>query len=198
MSRDSRKQKKGTGINWSQFFSARNDTAQETSTESDTPVAAHVFSGNLLIVLGILAFIVLLSWGSIRTFLVQRAEMKQVEQNISQLQSKNNDLSQELNLWKDDNYVKQQAKARLFYVTEGETPYMVTGTDYSSSLADDTSAVALTAPQESWTETLWGSFQESAQEGQNPTGTTATPEPTASSDGASSAPATSPAAPANG
>lgn len=153
-------------MSWSRFFSARNDKQTEGSDAAAVPVAAHVFSGSLLIVLAILAFIVLLAWGSIRTFLVQQAEINQVQENISSLQVQNDRLNAELELWLDDNYVRQQAKGRLFYVSEGETPYMVTGTDYSSSLADDTSAVALTAPQDSWTETLWLSFQESAQEGQ--------------------------------
>lgn len=174
MPRESKNKKKRFDISWSKFFSARNDRQKVKVEDGEPgPVAAHAFSGNLLIVLAILAFVVLLSWGSIHTYFVQRAEIKQVQDNISQLQQQNNDLNSTLELWKDDNYVKQQAKSRLFYVTEGETPYMVTNTDYSSSLADDTSAVALTAPQQSWTETLWGSFQESAQEGQE----TATPTP---------------------
>lgn len=180
------------GVSWAKFFSARNDRV-ESEQPADSPVAAHAFSGNLIVIVLVVAAIVFLSWGSIRTYFVQRAEIKQVEQNIADLQSENGRLTGELNLWQDDNYVKQQAKSRLFFVTEGDTPYLVTGTDYSSSLADDTSAVALTAPQASWTDMLWGSFQEAALEGQ-PTEAPSAPSPavTSPAGGASGAPSAQP------
>ncbi|MEX3611329.1 septum formation initiator family protein [Rothia sp. LK2588] len=133
------------------------------------PVAAHMFSGRFLLVAAVLAFIVIAAYAPLSSLLKQQAEMNQVRDNISRLQGENQQLQTELSWWQDDNYVKQQARDRLHYISEGETPYLVTGTDFTSGLADDTSAAAATAPKQSWTNNLWNSFQESSLDGRQKT-----------------------------
>ena len=59
----------------------------------------------------------------------------------------------------DENYVRQQARSRLFYVNEGDTPYAVTGIDSNNTQVDDTSASAKNAPDDSWTNKMWNSVE---------------------------------------
>lgn len=153
------------------FFGSRHRVPKEgvaqgrrSESSGPTPVAAHAFSGRFLIVVAVLVFIAIAAYAPLSSFFKQQAEINQVREHIAQLEGENQDLKTQLSWWQDDNFVKQQAKSRLYYVTEGETPYLVTGTDFTSGLADDTSAAAQTAPEQSWTNNLWDSFQESSLE----------------------------------
>lgn len=164
----------------SNFFGGSDANASANS--GSTPVAAHVFSGRFLIGLVVLIFIAFAAYAPVSTYFQQQAEINQVNQHIAELKAENSNLQTQLSWWKDDNYVKQQAKSRLYYVSEGETPYLVVGTDFKSQVADDTSAVAQTAPEQSWTNGLWNSFQQSALDGteQSQNQSSATPSATSS------------------
>lgn len=164
--------KKRRGRSLASFFGTGSKPAD---TSGGTPVAAHAFSGRFLIAMVVLFVIILTTYASVSTFFRQQAEINQVKDHISQLQAENSDLKTQLSWWKDDNYVKQQAKSRLYYVSEGETPYLVVGTDFTSSLADGTSAQAQTAPEDSWANGLWNSFQSAALDGEKSKNTTVDP-----------------------
>ena len=60
-------------------------------------------------------------------YIDQDREIKQINTHISQLQQENAQLKAEQTWWNDDNYVRQQARSRLYYVNPGDTPYVVTG-----------------------------------------------------------------------
>lgn len=170
-------EKKRRGRSLASFFG---NGQQPSASAQGTPVAAHVFSGRFIIALIILLFIAFAAYAPVSTFVKQQAEINQVKNHISSLEAENQDLQTQLSWWKDDNFVKQQAKSRLYYVSEGETPYLVVGTDFTSNLADDTSAQAQTAPEDSWTQGLLESFQTAALEEQassqtNPSETPSSP-----------------------
>lgn len=139
---------------------------QPRSTESDileTPVPARTFSWAHIFLLGALIFCVLQVYNPLTTYIRQSNEIASVQQNIADLEAEKTELQAQISWWEDDNYVKQQARSRLFYVQPGETPYLVVGADATSSMADDTSAAAKTAPEDSWTTKLWSSVQLSAE-----------------------------------
>ena len=98
------------------------------------------------------------------SFIRQQNEINDAKASIAALQAEQDSLNAQVSWWQDDNYVKQQARSRLFYVQPGETPYLVVGVDSTSELADDTSAAAKTAPEDSWTTKLWGSLQLAAED----------------------------------
>lgn len=133
-----------------------------SSTESELsnrPVAAHSFSGHFITFALVLGIIALSVYSPLTSFIKQSQEIKAAQDNIAALEAEKQNLQNQVSLWEDDNYVKQQARSRLFYVEPGETPYLVVGLDSTSELADDTSAAAKTAPEDSWTTKLWTSFQ---------------------------------------
>lgn len=123
------------------------------------PVAAHSFSGHFITVALIVAIIAVSIYGPLSSFLKQRDEINDAKETIAALEAEQDALEAQVSWWEDDNYVKQQARSRLFYVEPGQTPYLVVGLDGTSALVDDTSAAAKTAPEDPWTTKLWGSFQ---------------------------------------
>lgn len=144
-----------------------------TEQQSDQPLAAHSFSVHFITFAIVLVIVALTVYTPLTSFIRQHNEIKTTEESIAALQAEQDSLNAQASWWEDDNYVKQQARSRLFYVEPGQTPYLVVGLDGTSALADDTSAAAKTAPEDPWTTKLWGSFQMAS--GQD------APEPDASS-----------------
>lgn len=186
------------------FFGSRRASSPATSHSAPsgpTPVAARSFSGRWLVTLFVLALVAVSVYGTVSRYFNQSAEINQVKANIASLEAENRELSVQQSWWGDENYVKQQAKSRLFYVNPGEVPYLVVGTDYTTELTDETSADALTAPEDSWTTKLWDSFQLSAVNG-DPVGyaqqntKTASETPSPSSNSTDSSASTEPPVPA--
>lgn len=139
-------------------------TAETPSQELGTPVAAHSFSGHFITFAIVLVIIALSVYTPLTSFIRQQNEINDAKASIAALQAEQDSLNAQVSWWQDDNYVKQQARSRLFYVQPGETPYLVVGVDSTSELADDTSAAAKTAPEDSWTTKLWGSLQLAAED----------------------------------
>ncbi|MDY6052211.1 MAG: septum formation initiator family protein [Rothia sp. (in: high G+C Gram-positive bacteria)] len=145
--------------------SLRAKTASTAPSEgAATPVAAHAFSGHFITFAIVLVIIALSVYTPLTSFIRQQNEINDAKANIAALQTEQESLKAQVSWWQDDNYVKQQARSRLFYVEPGETPYLVVGLDSSSDLADDTSAAAKTAPEDSWTTKFWGSLQLAAED----------------------------------
>ena len=86
--------------------------------------------------------------------------MNRVQSHISQLQQENAQLKAEQTWWNDDNYVRQQARSRVYYVNPGDTPYVVSGITADTTKADRTSANAKNAPDDAWTTKIWESLEQ--------------------------------------
>ena len=142
----------------------RAETSETPAQELATPVAAHSFSGHFITFAIVLVIIALSVYTPLTSFIRQQNEINDAKASIAALQAEQDSLNAQVSWWQDDNYVKQQARSRLFYVQPGETPYLVVGVDSTSELADDTSAAAKTAPEDSWTTKLWGSLQLAAED----------------------------------
>lgn len=124
-----------------------------------TPVAAHMFSGRSFLMAVMVGVIALGTTYPVLTYMDQDREMNRIHAHISQLQQENAQLKAEQTWWNDENYVRQQARSRLYYVNPGDTPYVVTGITDDSSKADKTSANAKNAPEDAWTTKVWDSLE---------------------------------------
>lgn len=154
----------------------------------DQPVAAHSFSGHFITFAIVLVIVALTVYTPLTSFIRQHNEIKTTQESIAALQAEQDSLNAQISWWQDDNYVKQQARSRLFYVQPGETPYLVVGLDSASGLADGTSAAAKTAPEDAWTTKLWGSLQLAADDTSTSPAASSDPNP-AASEPAATAPA---------
>lgn len=65
----------------------------------------------------------------LRSYLSQRAQYDEITRDLAQAQATATALEDELAQWQDDDYVRSQARQRLFYVMPGETTYVVVGGD---------------------------------------------------------------------
>ena len=124
-----------------------------------TPIAARGFSGQFLVGAIIVVALLVGTYPTLNNYFTQLREIESTREHISQLQRENAQLKIEKTWWDDENYVRQQARSRLFYVNEGDTPYAVTGIDSNNTQADDTSASAKNAPDDSWTNKMWNSVE---------------------------------------
>jgi cell division protein FtsB len=62
----------------------------------------------------------------LRNYFQQKADLAQVNAKIDDQMQQRQDLSDELNRYRDENYVKEQARVRLGVVEPGETAYRLT------------------------------------------------------------------------
>lgn len=101
-----------------------------------------------------LLFVILLSWiKSITTYFSLQNELHAKEASVAAKQADIASLEDQIQRWKDPNYVKAQARDRLGWVVPGETGYVVLDSSGrpvtgSSTVADTT--VAAPAPLQWW------------------------------------------------
>ncbi len=81
------------------------------------------------------------------------AEVAETERSIAQLQS-------DVDRWRDESYVEDQARTRLSYVYPGETAYIVVDENGSTN-GELPAKSADQAPTGSWYERFWSSVEES-------------------------------------
>ncbi|WP_051687887.1 MULTISPECIES: FtsB family cell division protein [Micrococcales] len=142
------------------------DLGEEDWSEVDEiqePVAARSFSGRTVLLLLVVLALVLPLAPTVHRYFSQQAEISSLQQNIDKLKAEQSDLKKQESRWNDDDYVRQQARERLFYVNPGETPYVVSGKDQSSQQPKDDSAEASSSMPPSWGANLWSSLTEASQ-----------------------------------
>ena len=97
---------------------------------------------------------------SVRVFIEQRSAISKLQAEIAQEQAEQDELKKEIARWDDPEYIKQQARDRIFYVMPGETRYMVTGTE---GLSESKEHASKAAPSDlPWVDALWDSVKRSA------------------------------------
>jgi cell division protein FtsB len=124
------------------------------------PVPAKAFSGRMLALAVVLITITVLLAPSVRVFIEQRSAISRLRAEIEQEQAAQAELKKEIARWDDPEYIKQQARDRIFYVMPGETRYMVTGTE---GLSESKEHASKSAPSDlPWVDALWDSVKRSA------------------------------------
>ena len=80
-----------------------------------------------VLVLGFFLFFLALTIAPpVQHYFAQRAEISAVQSQIKAGNSAVNEARKELELWRDPEYIKSQARARLHFVLPGERQYIVT------------------------------------------------------------------------
>jgi len=64
----------------------------------------------------------------IKNYFTQRAQINSLKSQVATDRTALDAARAELNLWRDPNYIKSQARERLHFVMPGERQYIVTGT----------------------------------------------------------------------
>ncbi|WP_350224857.1 MULTISPECIES: septum formation initiator family protein [unclassified Arthrobacter] len=101
---------------------------------------------------------------TVKIFLEKRAEISDLQAQISSRQAEQADLTKQLSRWQDPNYVKQQARDRINMVMPGETDYWVFGgNDAAGTPGGRTGSGSSANPANlPWVDALWESIRRSA------------------------------------
>ncbi len=91
----------------------------------------------------------------VRVYLAQESQIGKMEAAQAAQREKINGLNQEVAKWQDPEYVRIQARDRLFYVRPGEVPLLVLN-DPAGAARDAGKPLPAAAPDR-WYDTLWGS-----------------------------------------
>lgn len=97
-------------------------TSIQTGDGNSLPVRVLILGAVLLF-----AFFIL--FPTLMAYLSQQAQYDAVRNELAQAQATSTALEEELARWKDDAYVRTQARDRLSYVMPGETTYVVIGAE---------------------------------------------------------------------
>lgn len=148
----------------------RSDKPQRASTRPSkkTPVSAQAlvpertFSGRLIVLTIVTLVVISFLVPTVRTYLQQNAEIDDLSEQIAQEEQRQAELYSQLQRWDDPEFVRQQARERINLVMPGERRYHVIGDLGDADVENVADEVA--AEEDEWTETLWESVVESADE----------------------------------
>lgn len=94
----------------------------------------------------------------------QEQDYRDITARVAAAQARNEDMRQQLELWKDPDYIDSQARARLGYVKPGETQYAVTdpGEDHQAPAV----SAAASGPDRPWVQLFVASLTEADSPGE--------------------------------
>jgi cell division protein FtsB len=115
----------------------------------------RAFTGRATVLIVVLVVLALAYTYPVRVYLAQESQIGRMEAAQAAQQQKINDLNVEVAKWQDDEYVKAQARERLFYVEPGETPFLVLKDP--AGAARDAGKPVTAPPTDKWYDTLWNS-----------------------------------------
>ncbi|HEX7805063.1 MAG TPA: septum formation initiator family protein [Cellulomonas sp.] len=136
-------------------------------TESVQVRIPRLFTVRVMVmgVVTLLAFV--LVFPTLRSYLQQREELRQLTAQVAVAQAGNDDLTNRLKRWDDPAYVVAQARERLAFVLPGETAYRVQDPGSVPDVPAATSSAAAAAASgtsrgaanttEPWYQVVWGS-----------------------------------------
>lgn len=139
---------------------ARTDHGATDPVNAGTVLRGFGARRRMLLVIVTLLLMVFLAAPTTKIYLDQRAEIRSLEQSIEDNRTTRDELSDEVALWEDPAYVRQQARDRLLMVEPGQRSYLVVGADTMGDEAPESSAVQEEADRPAWADALWGSVMD--------------------------------------
>ena len=130
-------------------------TAATGATKRTVAPRPRAFTGRATVLIVVLVALALAYTYPVRVYLAQESEIGKMRAAQAAQQEKINGLGEEVAKWQDPEYVRIQARDRLFYVRPGEVPLLVLNDP--AGAARDAGKPLPTAPPDRWYDTLWGS-----------------------------------------
>jgi cell division protein FtsB len=140
-------------------------TATSGATKRTVAARPKAFTGRATVLIVVLVVLALAYTYPVRVYLAQESQIGKMEAAQAAQQQKINGLTEEVAKWQDPEYVKIQARKRLFYVEQGETPLLVLN-DPAGAARDAGKPITPAAPDR-WYDTLWGSVAAANAEPRN-------------------------------
>jgi cell division protein FtsB len=130
-------------------------TAATGATKRTVAPRPRAFTGRATVLLFVLVALALAYSYPVRVYLAQESQIGKMKAAQAAQQEKINDLSEEVGKWQDEEYVRIQARDRLFYVRPGEVPLLVLNDP--AGAARDAGRPLPAPPPDRWYDTLWNS-----------------------------------------
>lgn len=144
---------------------ARTGASAPRRAEEEQPAQPRQITvrGLVLFVVVLMAFIVLAP--TLRAYVNQQEEHRQLAAQISDTKDHNEQLRQEIERWDSEAYIKAEARERLGFVLPGQTPYrvvdpqVITGEEAPIARSNNEQGPVEVAPSGPWYLTVWDSVQ---------------------------------------
>jgi cell division protein FtsB len=130
-------------------------TAATGATKRTVAPRPRAFTGRATVLLVALVALALAYTYPVRVYLAQESQIGKMKAAQTAQQGKINDLAEEVAKWQDPEYVRIQARDRLFYVRPGEVPLLVLNDPVGA--ARDAGRPLPVPPPDRWYDTLWNS-----------------------------------------
>lgn len=130
-------------------------TAATGATKRTVATRPRAFTGRATVLIAVLVVLALGYTYPVRVYLAQESQIGRMEAAQADQQQTINSLTEEVAKWQDPEYVRIQARDRLFYVRPGEVPLLVLNDP--AGAARDAGKEPPSAPTASWYDTLWSS-----------------------------------------
>ncbi|UQU64013.1 septum formation initiator family protein [Couchioplanes caeruleus] len=128
--------------------------AASGATKRTVATRPKAFTGRATVLIVVLVALALAYTYPVRVYLAQESQIAQMQADQARQQDDIKGLEEEVEKWKDPEYVRIQARDRLFYVRPGEVPLLVLNDP--AGAARDAGRPVASAPDR-WYDTLWGS-----------------------------------------
>jgi len=130
-------------------------TAASGTTKRTVATRPRAFTGRATVLIVVLVVLALAYTYPVRVYLAQESQIGRMEAAQAAQMQVINGLTEEVAKWQDPEYVRIQARDRLFYVRPGEVPLLVLVDP--AGAARDAGQKPPAAPAASWYDTLWSS-----------------------------------------
>jgi cell division protein FtsB len=144
-----------SGIRSGNRPAAARRAAATGATKRTVATRPKAFTGRATVLIVVLVALALAYTYPVRVYLAQESQIAQMQADQAAQQARIQGLTEEVEKWKDEAYIRAQARDRLFYVRPGEVPLLVLN-DPAGAARDAGKSAATDTPNR-WYDTLWGS-----------------------------------------
>ncbi|BFU46925.1 FtsB family cell division protein [Krasilnikovia sp. MM14-A1004] len=130
-------------------------SAATGATKRTVAPRPRAFTGRATVLIAVLVILALAYTYPVRVYLAQESQIARMEAAQTAQQATIQGLTEEVEKWQDPEYVRIQARDRLFYVRPGEVPLLVLN-DPAGAARDAGKPPPAPAPDR-WYDTLWSS-----------------------------------------
>jgi cell division protein FtsB len=143
----------GAGRPGTRPTAARRANAPGTTKRTVAP-RPRAFTGRATVLIVVLLALALAYTYPVRVYLAQESQIAQMQADQAAQRDTIQGLAEEADKWKDDAYIRTQARQRLYYVSPGEVPLVVINDPPGAARESGDTAAAQPGR---WYDTLWGS-----------------------------------------
>jgi cell division protein FtsB len=127
------------------------------ATKRTVATRPRAFTGRATVLVIVLVALALAYTYPVRVYLAQESQIAEMKAAQATQREVIAEKAEEVAKWQDPEYIRQQARGRLFYVLPGETPLIIL--DDPEGAARDAGQPPPAAAPDRWYDTLWSSVE---------------------------------------